>query len=120
MSQSIRFVRKGVHGRVSQNFNLPGIIKSRQAVVHISAAEVQRAPDSEVVGPNGQVVKQNFTYHVGDANVWVSNISPHFNDHFPGEPGGVGFVLNVDFPQPIDVAITITVEPQTPFEIQGF
>jgi len=58
-------------------------------------------------------------YNLGDANVWVSNVSPHFNDHFNGEPGGVEFIVNVDFPSPIDVAVTITVEDQTPVEVQN-
>jgi hypothetical protein len=53
---------------------------------------------------------QNFIYHLGDANVWVSNISPHREDHFNDEPGEVEFILNVDSGSPIDVAITITVE----------
>jgi hypothetical protein len=56
---------------------------------------------------------------LGDANVWVSNVSPHFNQHFSGEPGGVEFILNVDWPSPLDVGITITVEDQTPTEIQN-
>lgn len=118
MAQSIRFVRRGVQGRVRQNFNWPAI-RSRQSVVTITAGEVQPSGSSEVLGPNG-LTTQDFMYHLGDANVWVSNVSPHFNDHFGGEPGGVEFILNVDFPRPIDVAVTITVEDQTPVEIQGF
>ncbi len=120
MARSIRFVRRGVHGRVRQNFNLPGLITSRQAVVHITAGEIQFGGNpSTVIGPDGHEVIQSFIYHLGDANVWVSNVSPHFNDHFPGEPGGVEFVVNVDWGSPLDIGITITVEDQTPFEIQN-
>jgi hypothetical protein len=117
MAHSIRFVRKGIHGRVRQNFNWP-VIKSRQAVVHITAGEIVPGSASEVIGPNGATV-QNFIYHLGDANVWISNVSPHFNDHFAGEPGGVEFIINVDWPSPLDIGITITVEDQTPVEVQG-
>ena len=119
MSQSVRFVRRGIHGRVPQNFNFPAI-RSNTSVVHITAAEIKPIdptvpPIFKEVGDPGQ----DFIYHVGDANVWVSNISPHRQAHFDGEPGGIEFILNVDFPSPIDVAITITVEDNFPVEIQG-
>jgi hypothetical protein len=119
MPQSIRFVKRGVRGRVRQNFNT-GLIKSRTSVVHITAAEI-KPPDPSVPPVFKQVGEpdQNFIYHLGDASVWVSNISPHFQDHFDHEPGGVEFILNVDFSSPIDVAITITVEDSFPVEIQG-
>ncbi len=61
-------------------------------------------------------------YWLGDADVWVSNVSPHFNDHFEGEPGGVEFILhvnNIDNGAPIDVAVTITVEDNLPLEIDS-
>lgn len=120
MSTSIRFVRRGVQGRVRQNFNLPGIISSAQAVVHITAGEVVVGGEpSVVVGPGGTEVVQAFSYNLGDADVWVSNISPHFNQHFPGEQGGVEFILHVNFEAPLDVGITITVEDQTPTVIQN-
>lgn len=114
MSQSFRFVRRGVHGRLPSNVNLPGIITSAQAVVHMSAGEIQAGPRTQV-----GAVAQDFIYHVGAANVWISNVSPHFNSHFGGEPGGAEYVLNVDFPHPIDVAVTVTVEDKTPFQIQN-
>src|SRR6266849_6544994 len=116
MAQSIRFVLRGVKGRVRSNFNFSAI-KSPQAVVHITAGEVKPGPDSIVLGG---AARQNFMYNLGDADVWVSNISPHFNQHFPGEPGGVEFILHVDFGSPLDVAVTITVEDLPPGEIQGF
>jgi|GEM_PF-883660 len=119
MAQSVRFVRRGVRGRVRQNFNFPAI-SSNTKVIHITAGEVKLRdpnvpPSLREAGDPGQ----NFIYNLGDANVWVSNISPHNQDHFVGEPGGVEFILNVDFPSPIDVAITITVEDGFPVEIQG-
>jgi hypothetical protein len=113
-STSVRFVKRRVRGRIPQNFNLPGIIKSAQAVVHMTAGEITAGPRTQVGN-----VAQDFIYHIGDANVWISNVSPHFNSHFGGEVGGVEYVLNVDFPNPIDVAITITVEENTPVEIQN-
>jgi hypothetical protein len=97
------------------NFNMPGIIKSGQAVVHITAGEIRPGP--RIPGAGGVV--QDFMYNLGAADVWVSNISPHFNQHFGGEVGGVEFVLHVDWDSPLDVAITITVEDQTPVEIQN-
>jgi hypothetical protein len=86
MSTSIRFVRRGAQGRVRQNVNLPNIIRSAQAVVHITAGEVVPGGESSVVvGPDGTEVVQAFVYNLGDADIWVSNISPHFRSHFPGE-----------------------------------
>lgn len=118
MATTYRQVLRGVHGRISVNFNLPGVIKSRQAVVNITAGEIQfNGSTSAALGPNGKVVEQDFVYTVGDADVWVSNVSPHFNDHFEGEEGGVGYVLHVGWDSPLDAAVTITVEDSTPFGI---
>ena len=114
MAKSARYVVHNAHGRSKQNFNMPGVIKSRQAVVHITASEVTAAPASVVAGGG----TQNFMYNVGAANVWVSNVSPHFNDHFQGEPGGVEYILNVDWQSPLNVAVTVTVEDDPPFSIQ--
>ena len=117
MSQSFRHVIRGVRGRVRANFNTSAI-KSSTSVVYITAAEI-KPPDPNVpplfkeAGDPGQ----NFIYHLGDANVWVSNVSPHRQDHFDGEPGGVEYILNVDFPSPIDVAVTITVDDAFPVSV---
>jgi hypothetical protein len=113
MSQSKRFLLRGIQGRHRHNFNWPEAITSRQAVVQITAGEAKQ-PANPSLGPGGV---QEWMYNLGDANIWVSNISPHFNDHFIGEPGGVEFIVNVDFPQPLDVGVTITVEDTTPVEI---
>ena len=118
MSKSVRFVRKNMQGRVPMNFNWPGVIRSRLAVVNITAAEVIPGARSIAVGPNG-AVSMDWIYHVGAANIWVSNVSPHFNDHFGGEPGGVEFILHVDFSSPLNVAITITVDDAIPIEVQN-
>ncbi len=52
-----------------------------------------------------------FVYHLGDANVWVSNISPH--------AGGVEYILHVDWNEPLPVAVTITLESNPPVETQN-
>jgi hypothetical protein len=78
--------------------------------------EIAAAPPSEVIGG---AAEQDFMYVLGDADVWVSNVSPHFEQHFPGEEGGVEFILHVDWPDPLDVAFTITVEDLPPIDIQN-
>jgi hypothetical protein len=109
MATSYRYVMRGVHGRVRANFNMPDEIHSAQAVVNITAGEIKPGPRSEIGN-----VDQDFIYQLGDADIWVSNVSPHFNSHFGGEPGGVEYILHVDWPDPLDVGITVTVENETP------
>ncbi len=113
MARSIRFVRRGIQGRVRQNFNWPAI--TARSVVHISAGEV--SPGTTQLRP--EPPPQDFHYHLGEANIWISNVSPHKNE-FSGQAGGVEFHINVDWAAPIDVAITITVEDEVPEEIQGY
>jgi hypothetical protein len=114
MSRSIRFVQRGVQGRVRKNFNWTAI-KSAKSVVHISVGEVKFG----TVQINQQDPRQDFHYHLGEASVWVSSICPHLNE-FAGEAGGVEFHIHSDFPGPIDVGVTITVADELPEEIQGF
>jgi hypothetical protein len=116
MSRSVRFIVRGVHGRVRMNHNW-NAIKSHASVVQISAAEIKPATLQPLPAPGAPA--QNFIYNLGDANVWVSNVSPHAGDHFVGEPGGVEFILNVDFPSPLNVAVTITVEDSFPEAIES-
>ena len=114
MAQSYRYIRRGVHGRVGENFNWPGVITAR-SVVHVTAGEVKIGTTQLQQTPP----VQDFFYHLGDASVWVSNISPHKNE-FTSDPGGVEFFLHVDFDSPIDVGITITVEDDLPLGIDGY
>src|SRR4051794_19997117 len=110
MARSFRYVIRGVRGRVPANFNMPDVIKSNHAVVQITAGQISFNTTPSEVFVNGQMVTQKFMYIRGDANVWVTNVCPHFNDHFNNEPGGVEFVLHVDWPNPLDIAVTLTVE----------
>lgn len=114
-TRSFRYLIRNVNGRnIRCNCNLNGIINSRQAVVHVTAGEAVPAQESVVVGPDGVSVRQNWAYTLGAAPVWVSNISPHFS------PGGVEFLLQVEWGSPLQIGVTITVEADTPFQIQGF
>jgi hypothetical protein len=97
---------------------------SSQSVVHVSAGQVithEAGPNDMMYGPNpdaGQLTTQPFSYTVGDADVWVSNVSPLGLGEVPdGESGGVAYVLHVDSASPIDVAVTITLEDQTVWAI---
>jgi hypothetical protein len=89
MARSIRFIRRNVQGRVRQNFNF-GPITQRSAVV-ITAAEL---------GEGGRP-------HLGEANVWVTNVGPHNPEG--GPVGGVEFHIHSDFSSPINVLVTISV-----------
>ncbi|HJX29722.1 MAG TPA: hypothetical protein VJ885_17610 [Thermoanaerobaculia bacterium] len=114
MSQSIRWVVRGVRGRVRVRFNWE--IITLRSVVHVTAGEVSFGSSQIQAAPPFQ----NFSYILGEADIWVSNISPHRNDYNPNRPAGVSFILHVDWPDPLDVAITMTVEDRLPIEIQGY
>lgn len=101
MARSIRvfYGREiGLRGRCRMNFNW-GPINALSAV-NITAGEAKDWESAQLLGG------QQFTYNLGDANVWVSNISPH--------QGGVEFILNVDWAHPLNIAVTITVEDAAP------
>jgi hypothetical protein len=116
MSRSFRVVVKNFQGHVRENFNFPTFpngdqelfYKSHNLAINVTAAQI-RPPeiDSNVVG---DTPSRNYIYFLGDAVVWVTNIAPHFSDHFRGEVSGVEFVLHSSFDGRIDVAYTVTVE----------
>ena len=86
-------------GRVHLNRYFTRDIINSDSVVVITASEYQ----PEVVPPNYPNERLRFT---GDANIWVSNISPHGE----GTPNfGVEFAINVDFFNPLFVVVDITV-----------
>lgn len=108
MAKSIRvFYGKelGLRGRCRMNFNWEGGEIGLTSVVHITAAEALAFGSASVFGTHGGP-GQDFAYNLGDADVWVSNVSPH--------QGGVEFILHVDWPEPLNVAVTITVEQEDP------
>ena len=95
MARSIRILYRGVQGRVRRNFNWPPINKNSAVV--ITAAEW--AFSGGIFGNAGRP-------HLGDANVYVTNIGPHDPE---GGDGGVEFHLHADSPAPLDVIVTISV-----------
>jgi hypothetical protein len=116
MSRTIRYIKRGVKGRVKENFNWPDAIKSAKAIVNVTVGEIKAGTTTLSTLPP----IQDFYYILGDADVWVSNIGVHKNDFNREDPGGIGFIVHVDFDVPLDVAITITVEDYIPEEIQGY
>jgi len=114
MARSIRYLVRNTHGTTRQNFNWPGVITAR-SVVHVTAAEV--GVGTTQAHPTPPV--QDFFYNLGAAPVWVSNIGPHKNE-LTTDPGGVEYLLHVEWNSPLNVAVTITVEDALPVEIQGF
>lgn len=97
MAQSLRIVYQGVQGRVRRNFNWPPIKK--ESAVIITAAEWR--PAGGIFGVlEGRP-------HLGNANVYVTNIGVHGDEG--GGAGGVEFHLHVDFDSPLNVIVTISV-----------
>jgi hypothetical protein len=86
------------HGRRRQNLQISGVNTTSVAI--ITAAEYS----PEFVPPNHPNERRR---HLGDANIWVSNVSVHGDDGTPNN--GVEFIINVDWPDPLFVVVDITI-----------
>ena len=95
MSHSLRLLYRNQQGRVRKNHNWWRITK-RSSVV-ITAAEWKAGTD-----PYDSTGRP----HLGDANVYVTNVGPHDPE---GATGGVEFYLHVDHDLPLHVQVTVTV-----------
>ena len=104
MARSIRVLYRGQRGRgIRKNFNWPPI-KLDSAVI-ITAAEFRPQFGGPMGGP-----KTLGRPHLGEANVFVTNVGPHGGQPGTGgEAGGVEFHLHVQHNAPLDVIVTITV-----------
>lgn len=96
MARSVRVLRRGVQGRQRNNHNF-GPITEKSAVI-VTAGQFNLS--GGIFGLEGR-------YHLGDADVWVTNVGPH--DDEGGGAGGVEFHLHTNSAEPIDVMVTITV-----------
>jgi hypothetical protein len=107
MAQSIRVLYRGVQGRVRRNFNWAPIHEN--SAVIITAAEYSLS--GGLFGTDGRP-------HLGEANVYVTNVGPHDPE---GGDGGVEFHLHVDWDSPLNVIVTITVleDVATPSPVEG-
>lgn len=99
VARSTRILYRAQQGRVRKNFNLPHI--NLDSAVIITAAEFTPAFGGLGGGP-----KTLGRPHLGEANVYVTNVGPHGPEP---DTGGVEFHLHVDFDSPLDVVVTITV-----------
>jgi hypothetical protein len=99
MARSIRVFYTAQQGRSRKNVNWDAI--NLDSAVIITAAEFRSAFGGLGGGPLtlGRP-------HLGEANVYVTNVGPHGSG---AEAGGVEFHLHVDFDSPLDVVVTITV-----------
>jgi hypothetical protein len=95
MARSSRLLIRGVQGRRRHNHNFAPI-RQASAVV-ITAAEWKFA--GGIFGTAGRP-------HLGEANVWITNIGPHNPEP---DVGGVEFHIHTDSAVPIDVMVTVSV-----------
>ena len=100
-----------MRGRATLNFNWPGVLNLSSAVV-VTASEYDPLQINISIplpggGPPPPPPRRDRRRFIGAANVTVSNISPHG----PGgaDPGGVTFVVNIDWDSPIPICTDITV-----------
>jgi len=97
MVKSIRLLYRKVQGRVRCNYNWDWQRMCERSAVMVTAAEWHAGDDPDDSSPGRP--------HLGEANVYVTNIGPHDPE---GGPGGVEFYLHVDAAAPLDVLVTIT------------
>jgi hypothetical protein len=89
--QTARVLWPPHRGRVRLNFNWDAI--NGDSVVDVSASEYHRPETSP----------ESAYRLIGDAPIRVGSIAPHSN------PGGVTFVVEVDWDDPLPIATDITV-----------
>ena len=85
-----------------KNFNWTGVINGR-SVVHISACEATALPPPELGTPVQDFIAR--TRFRGLAFIGVRNVHPHDDGG-----GGVEFVLEVNWGNPLNIVTDITVE----------
>jgi len=95
MSRSIRLVYRNLQGLCRMNYNWDAINKRSAVVITAVEWKAGRDPYDETGRP-----------HVGQADIYVTNIGPH--DPEPST-GGVEFNVHVDWHTPLHVQVTITV-----------
>ena len=102
-----------VKGRIPMSFRLPGI--THRSAVAISAGPYYQDPGGIDEAPfSHDHARLSIDYPDGwygadvvrGSDVYVTNICPNGSIH---DPSGVEFILHVNSPKPIDVAVTITV-----------
>jgi hypothetical protein len=109
MIQTTRvYFQQPIQGRRRQNFQLQNVNTTSTVVITAAQYDPNNVPP---IHPDERV------RHLGDANIWISNIGPHGEDGTPNN--GVEFIINVDFFEPLFVVVDITVLdlPATVFHI---
>jgi hypothetical protein len=91
-------------GRLAHNLNISGVDITRRSAILVTAAPCDMGTG---------FLDPDIRLDVHGPDIRVTNIVPHGPE---GGSGGVEFVLNIDSPNPVDVAVTITVfEPWETF-----
>jgi hypothetical protein len=85
-------------GRVNLNYNWGGVIH-RGSVVHVTACEYLPARAGEVFADDPAPTP----WITGAANITIHGVAPHTN------PDGVGFIVTVDWDEPLPIVTDITV-----------
>jgi hypothetical protein len=81
------------------NLNYNWDVVQRGSVAHVTACEYQPAKKGEVFADDPAPTP----WVTGSANVTVHGVSPHIN------PNGVGFIVTVDWEEPLPIVTDITV-----------
>jgi hypothetical protein len=105
MAQTVRQYWRNLRGRTVLNFNWNAI--DHDSTVIITASEYSL----DINAPNSS------PRFVGAADIEVRNISPHSPPYDPNH--GVTFVVDIDWPYPLDIVTDITVMDK-PWLSQGF
>ncbi len=96
MASTRVFVRQ-VSGRLPVNVNLPDMNITRKSAITVTGGLVNLG--NGFFDPNVRLL-------VHGPDVHITNVAPHDDE---GGGAGIEFVVNVDSPTPVDVAVTLTV-----------
>lgn len=113
MARTGRVYWRARKGRHKFEVSWPGVINFRSVVI-ITVSEYNRLLPLDLSipvpgAPPPPLHNDDRLRFVGDANVWVCDIAPHGPDPANNDPGGVQFVINIDWHEPITVVTDIIV-----------
>jgi hypothetical protein len=98
-NQTIRiYFEQPFNGRNRMNSQISGVNTTSVAIITATEYSPELVPQNHL---------NERRRNLGDANIWVSNVSVHGDDGTPND--GVEYIVNVDSPHPLFIVVDITI-----------